>query len=350
MYLKYFESGFVPVPIRPGTKMPAVSGFNKWATEGIGRADVGEFEEKFPLSRGYGIGIVLGSSSGLCCVDIDTDDDKIMRACPPSPVRRRGKKGEARFFKWNETLQNRAFLGEGIGGVDILVDRKYIIVPPSIHPETKKNYFWTSVDDLLSIDRDDLPELTLDDVDKIGELYGASENNSISGVDLEGNYTSPDSKRAPHGSHNRLKTLACGLVSECESLESAVKKLLTYDECHHTPIGYFDDRRSGSDFGADRYSNAARFYSCLLKSVNENRIKKGLSIQVPVLTEIDVSEIKPADKPVSQFIAYPKPRGLMLEFATYCELNSNGRQDALGLGGSLILMAGALFESLLLLY
>ena len=348
MYLKYYEAGYVPIPIRPNSKLPAVPGFDKWAHDGIPRKLVEEFEEKFPLSKGYGIGILLGSASNLCVVDIDTDDFKVMQTCPPSPFRRRGKKGEARFFKYNPDLQNRAFQGKDengvkIGGVDILVERKYIIIPPSIHPETGKPYIWLTEDDLLFGDREDLLILTAEDVDRIGALYGQDIESGETGVDLEGNFISPDGIRCAHGSYHRIKRLACGLIAECEPLESAVEKLLSYDQRHHTPIGYFDDRRSHSDFGADRYSNATRLYGNLLKAVNQNRINKGLSAQVPAMRErleINIEALRPQLEPDKTFLKYPEPRGVMNEFVKYCELMGKGRQDALGLGGALTLMAG----------
>jgi len=348
MYIKYYESGYVPIPIRPNSKLPAVKGFNEWASEGIARSLVEGFEENFPIEKGYGIGIVCGRASNLCVLDIDTDDPSILSALSPSPVRRRGKKGEARFFQFNPDLTNRSFTRKGddgkiIAGLDVLVDRKYIIVPPSIHPETRKPYIWLTPDGILDIASGDLPNLLPEDMDTAANTFGYDSDFQGGTVDLTGSYASPDGKRSPHGSYNRLKALACGFVSERMDLSVAVGKLLKFDDDHHGQIGYFKDARSHADFGADPYSNAARFYCQILKTVNQTRIRHGKQPQVPLerapVLQLDAATLQA--NPVSQgnFVRYPEPRGLIKDFVDYCELAGNGRQDALGLGGGLALVA-----------
>ena len=87
--------------------------------------------------------MLLVSASGRGVVDIDTDDFNVLQSCPTAPIRRRGKKGEARFYRYNPDIRNRAFVGRDKfnkkdSGVDILCEAKYIIVPPSIHPEHRQ--------------------------------------------------------------------------------------------------------------------------------------------------------------------------------------------------------------------
>jgi len=349
VYLKYYEAGYVPIPIVPNSKKPAIKGWNEWADNGIPRSEVEKFEEKFPIAKGYGIGIVCGRASNLVVLDIDTNDPTILQSCPASPVRRRGKTGEARFFQFNPELCNRSFTaknkdGVKVGGIDILVDRKYIIVPPSIHPDTGKPFFWLSSEDLFDLSAGELPHFTAENTDHCGQLMGHDNVTEFGNVELKGNYESPDNKRSPHGSYLRLKALACGLVAECSTIDVAVAKLLGYDGSHHGSIGYFTDARSHADFGADPFSNAARFYANILKSVNQTRIRKGLQPQVPdsePRVEIDISQLESALPVSKDFVRYPEPRGLMQEFVAYCELMGKGRQDALALGGGLALM-GAL--------
>ena len=355
MFIEYYETGLVPIPIMPQTKRPVkdAHGFNEWAHRGIPRPKVEFFDEHYNISKGFGIGIVCGSASNIVVVDIDTDAYDVMHACPPSPLRRRGQKGEARFFQFNPDLHNCNFSRKDAKGnregVDILVEKKYIIVPPSIHPETKRPYVWLTPDDLMSIDINDLPVLTPEQVDEIGLLFGRGESTiSSENVDLKGVHHSPDGKRCPHGSYMRVKTLAQALISKRTPIENAVQELLKYDETHHQPIGYFSDKRRAADFGADPYSNALRLYANLLKSTNQLRLNKGLSAELPeVHIEVDVSALLADTKEnekiklKSNFKAYPKPRGAMLEFVKYCEIMGKGRQDAIGLGGALVMM-GAL--------
>lgn len=352
MYTKLFESGFVPIPITRKSKSPVkdATGFNLWAKEGIPEKQIELFERKYPLEKGFGIAIVCGPASNICVVDIDTDDKEVIRACPQSLVSRRGKKGEARFFKYSPELHNQSFQRKVIrdgkkiveANVDILVERKYIIIPPSIHPETNKPYRWLTPYDLLN-DFDDLPELSPSDLEQVARVLGHDSlgSESISSVELTGEWTSPDGKRAPHGSYNRLKAIAHGLIAECTPIDGAILNLIEYDKRHHLGVQFFDDTRRHSDFGADPFSNAARLYCNFLKASNEQRLRQKKSVQIPdQLKEIDLSSIElTKPKKDTTFKAYPKPRGAMGLFFEYCDLMGKGRQDALALGGGLTLMA-----------
>ena len=351
MFTELFESGLVPIPIKPNSKAPTAEalGFNNWAHDGIPVEMIEKFEAKCPVEKGFGVGIVCGKASGICVVDIDSDDQEILHACPPSPVRRRGKKGEARFFKFNPEISNHNFFktdenGKRADGIDILCDRKYIIIPPSIHPDTGKPYVWLTPDVIGEFDVDDLPELLPEQVDKMGAILGTnSPSLGSESVDLSGTYQSPDGKRCPHGSYNRIKALACGLINKESQIEQAVETLLDYDEKHHLGVGYFNDTRMGSDFGADPYSNAVRLYANILKTTNQQRLRQGFSVQIPNrVRAIDLSEIEALSSKRSKksFKQYPQPRGIMKKFMEYCELMGKGRQDALGLGGAIALMAG----------
>ncbi len=352
MYTEFFESGFVPIPTTQKNKSPVkdAAGFNIWAVDGIPESQIELFERKYPLDKGYGIAIVCGPKSNICVVDIDTDDKEVIAACPQSPVSRRGKKGEARFFKYNPEIRNQTFARKIIkdgkkvidANVDILVEKKYIIIPPSIHVDTGKPYRWLTPFDLLS-GFDDLVELMPSMLDEMARVLGhdSYEAESSSSVELSGEWSSPDQTRAPHGSYNRLKAIAHGLISECTPIEQAVSNLIKYDRDHHRGVPYFEDKRRHSDFGADPYSNAARLYCNFLKTSNEQRIRQKKTAQVPdQLKEIDVSELL-SKKPQTELVfkPYPKPRGAMALFNEYCELMGKGRQDALALGGGLTLMA-----------
>src|SRR3990172_6370870 len=109
MYSRYFEAGLTPIPIRPGSKACALKGFNRYATEAITQKEVEEFEEAFPQDRGYGVGLLCGPCCNIAVIDIDSDRAEVLDKVPISPVRRRGKKGEARFFQFSPELSNKAF-------------------------------------------------------------------------------------------------------------------------------------------------------------------------------------------------------------------------------------------------
>ena len=344
MFVRYYEAGFNVIPTRPNSKAPLIAGFDKYSTQRIDRSLIDDWETRYTLEKGFGVAIVCGPISNVVVLDIDSDDPALLNSCPISPVQRRGKKGEARFFKYSPDLVNRNLLrkdltGKKIDGIDLLVERKILLLPPSIHPDTKKPYFWLTPDSLETIKADDLPVLTPLEFTEVEVAFGGG---GLDVAKLTGQFHSPDGKRAPHGSQGRLRTFACGLIADNMALGEAVNRLLSYDQDHHKEVPYFSDPRSISDGGADPYSNAARFYCNVLKSVNTERLKKNQPPQIPDETkaiEIDVSDLKPKNNQ-HKFIPYPRPRGLMGDFLDHCEILGKGRQDALGVGGALTLMAG----------
>lgn len=94
----------------------------------------------------FNIGIVLGIQAGLCMIDIDTDDLRlqtaILSALPKSPWQRFGRKGMMLAYRYVgpevDTKRIRGPNGDMI--VERLASGVNVIVPPSIHPDTKAPY------------------------------------------------------------------------------------------------------------------------------------------------------------------------------------------------------------------
>lgn len=90
------------------------------------------------------MGLVLGKQSGLIMIDIDTEDDvlkdKIMAILPYSPWHRFGKKGMMLAFKWTPIKTHRIKNVSGQTIVECLSSKTQCVLPPSIHPETLKEY------------------------------------------------------------------------------------------------------------------------------------------------------------------------------------------------------------------
>src|SRR3546814_10209939 len=90
------------------------------------------------------VGLPLGGASGLCAIDIDTEDqelvDAILGALPTSPRVRVGKKGMGLIYRWSgqKNFQLRDKDNKSI--VEFLGLRNPLVLPPSIHPDTGKPY------------------------------------------------------------------------------------------------------------------------------------------------------------------------------------------------------------------
>jgi len=90
------------------------------------------------------IGLPFGEASGLCAIDIDTEDqqlvDAILAALPPSPWKRIGQKGMGLIYKWQGQPNFKLRDGDNQSIVEFLGKGNQMVLPPSIHPKTEKPY------------------------------------------------------------------------------------------------------------------------------------------------------------------------------------------------------------------
>lgn len=278
MLTKLYELGYSVIPVNGKRPAAGVTDYRRWATE----RQPPELIEQYENTPHTGVAIISGPISGITLLDLDTEDKEIHAIFPPSPIVKRGKKGETRVYKYNPLIPNKIMSEVG---VDLLNDGAYSVWAGSQHPDGG-NYVYLSADTLESIDKKDLPELPVSCLDFLYQKTDASE-----AIRLDGKFTHSDSSRCPHGSQARLKALAAGLVAGCTPIEKAIKDLLRYDEIHHAPIGYFSDK-SRSDFTGDAYSSAAKFYTNILASINRDRARRNEAPQIPA--QYEVLEIKEA--------------------------------------------------------
>lgn len=138
-------NGFEPVPIKPGTKQPAVSG---WQRGGI---EVGAW------GSSNGIGVLCGPGD-LVAIDVDTDDPEVLQAIasvlPPDCPRKRGSKGLTFFVRAKVVkkaqLPVALIFNDGecaVRHVEVLTHGQQTLLPPSKHPDTGRPYEWAACSD-----------------------------------------------------------------------------------------------------------------------------------------------------------------------------------------------------------
>jgi hypothetical protein len=138
-------NGFEPVPIKPGTKQPAVSG---WQHGGI---EVGAW------GSSNGIGVLCGPGD-LVAIDVDTDDPEVLQAIasvlPPDCPRKRGSKGLTYFVrakvKQRFQLPVALLFNNGVCAVrhvEVLTHGQQTLLPPTRHPDTGRPYEWAAGSD-----------------------------------------------------------------------------------------------------------------------------------------------------------------------------------------------------------
>lgn len=156
----YFAANIPVIPLFSQEKRPIPQGWNRFADEMPGVEEQQAWLDQYPDGN---IGLVLGKCSRVSVMDIDTDDQKlinmIIKELPESPWVRVGKKGMVIAFRYNGVKTFRIKTADGKSVCEYLSDRTQVVLPPSIHPDTKRPY--TANCELLDV-YEKLPECPKD--------------------------------------------------------------------------------------------------------------------------------------------------------------------------------------------
>lgn len=158
----------------PGEFRGAWAGMTKW--QRFRDQQPSSFEMnlwlKYPEAN---IGLAMGTSPRrdlhVISLDFDASDpdalDTLLRSAPASPMVKKGRKGETRFFLAPKTMKTRSYDGPDGRMLDLLTgfDTRQTVVPPSIHPETGQPYVWLSG----PVAAADLPVFTDEDLQALEE-------------------------------------------------------------------------------------------------------------------------------------------------------------------------------------
>ena len=133
-----YAQGLNPLPIKPGTKRPALVGWQRFCSEEMPSSLVAKFTKS---SIAYGVGLALGYR-GVIGIDVDTDDTAQIRAVisvlPPIRAAKRGRRGFTVFFQDPMGKVRTARLRI----VEVLARGTQSVLPPSVHPDTGQPYIW----------------------------------------------------------------------------------------------------------------------------------------------------------------------------------------------------------------
>lgn len=180
--LHYHDSGLSVIPIKPNSKIPIISGWEKFSTTQSTKAELERWWRDIPNAN---IGIALGPANGkdgryLFVVDQDVLKDEKgvpilneegsfkqkgdIRGCPATLSQTTGSGGR-QYFYW-------APKGYVVGNskprflIDIKGFKGQVLVPPSVHPNGNK-YSW----DMGNLSMDNIAEFPQDALDALlGEV------------------------------------------------------------------------------------------------------------------------------------------------------------------------------------
>lgn len=138
----YWDKGISVIPLRIMSKRPAI---DAWTNYKDHLPSPTEQEAWLRMYRQNNIGILPGKQSDLVFIDIDTNDEKIIKAITDvtghSPWKRVGAKGFVYAFRFSGERAQKISQKGGTGHlVEILSSGNQVVLPPSIHPDTKKPY------------------------------------------------------------------------------------------------------------------------------------------------------------------------------------------------------------------
>lgn len=136
--LKYLAQGWSVIPIKPGSKLPAINSWKEYQTRLPTTEEIEKWWKLYPKAN---IALVCGNISGVIVVDIDPKSGGTTEGLelPPTLSSRTGGGGQHIFYKWNKDL-----VGAKVGikaGVDIRSEASYVVLPPSLHA-SGNTYEW----------------------------------------------------------------------------------------------------------------------------------------------------------------------------------------------------------------
>lgn len=281
--LKYIDNGIIVIPV--AGKAPVIKEWQKWCLE-LPSSDI--VTSWLNGHGNCGLSVICGPTTGLCGLDIDTDDEEILavirRVLPQSCVAKRGRRGFTAFYRFDfgpsgASVPKSSLTLEAKGHrvVDVLL-AKHTILPPSIHPDTKKPYEWITHQTLVDIDMDDLPLLGLDEIHELqielSKLIGKAD-----GV-LRGTKT---------GRNDYLKAVLSRLIAARTPTDEAISLLIKEDEMFSPSNPLFSDKKENSGCG-HIWANAVRFYSSNYHSFAKRNEKAGEKVEMPYTAMVNLKK------------------------------------------------------------
>lgn len=246
----YYAKGVPVIPLFAREKRPVPEGWSRYHDMAVEDQQQADWIRQCATGN---IGVVLGAQSGMCMLDIDTEDEAVValiqQLVPISPWKRVGQKGCVLAFRHSGIKTFRIKDAKGASICELLSDRTQVVLPPSIHPKTQLPY-QANCELLEVIDR--LPVLD-PQIESI--LRGALKEHGIN-LSLSGNSKVTDYVSA--GSRDTTLTEMAGLFAYAvmrgdRTLKEAIGMLRSYED-------EFVEQVAGDSMDIDKHiTNMLRF-------------------------------------------------------------------------------------------
>lgn len=267
---KYWEKGFSIIPVEG--KAPKIAGWQKYRDEKCDEETLESWINQFPE---HNIGLICGEASGISALDIDIDlttkdgqwiFEQLKDLIPYSICRKAGKKAFTSFYARSSLDSWRVDLGK-YGLIEFFSGypgARQIVLPHSIHPDTKVPYVWLDID-LLSINPKHLPEFPEETKAKLLErvkLLG------ISG-----------GKISKTGRNDSLKRMVWAMLLRRVPREEILAELIKVDSLNTPPL--FSDKNESQMRGKTVEQNATTFLDSITASFKRENGEAEPEIHIP---------------------------------------------------------------------
>lgn len=164
--LEYAKIGLKIIPLRPRTKIPILANWPQAAT--TDKKTIADWWTDYPDAN---IGCLTGRDSGIFVIDVDRhgdtdgqislDDLEAQFGKLPDTVEQiTGGGGRQIFFRYpaGATITNKTGSGAIAPGLEIKGDGGQVVLPPSIHPQTGRQYEWEASSHPADVEIVEAPE------------------------------------------------------------------------------------------------------------------------------------------------------------------------------------------------
>lgn len=277
---KYYEAGFSVIPVE-GKRVR----IDNWGSYNKKAADEKQMDRWITSKGSENIGLCLGEASGVCAIDYDYTGDGCMeleaairRILPQSPVGRFGSKGFGLFYKYTG-LKSRRFRYGKLVILEVFSETGQVVLPPSIHPITKKPYQWVG-SSILDHDVDDLPELTeemLFSIERlINDFFKYKEKIGSSG-----------------GRHTAIVDYGFAVVEDSKTFEEFCDKLWEYDQNNFGSNSYFNDKEERGSRDPKKY--CSYIAESIIKTLTKIKYDRGEEWSIGKKKDVSKIEISEDD-------------------------------------------------------
>lgn len=322
MFNHYRELGLSLIPLKKGQKYPTMENWSIYS-ERLPTEDEAELWDRLWASGHRSVGLVTGPASNVVAVDLDhPDDPELNDLCPLSPVRKRGKKGETRFFRPFPGLSSISR-----NGIDILWTGRQTVLPPSPHPEIPGGqYVWLTEDTIENFDVSDLPILDLNFLDRYVTMFEARYPH------LCKHSRATDGGKV--GRNNWLKDMVWAKRMAQESEEDIIEAIYQMDLHRNTPRLFTDEKENFKALTeAEAKMNAWRFVVNVTKTFINKKAGDAPQSRLSEILVLGNADTRKSEKFKTK--AYPMPSGLLGDMTKAIMKSSFRNQPGLAISGAI---------------